>query len=194
LYGYSNILLLTYIEVAQTENLNLLIISGDATKKELSDRWNEIVIRNAQVNGVGIDDYEENLKTYAGLLADYETVRLSLLECMFVIDEDTLLYLASKGYRLDTSSASKYAESIQNCLQKSKNILTKLKTKFKQIQESSKDNQERVSSKTTIEEILANISVALGFSVDPHVTLARFNEYKKIVKKRSENNKHKRVA
>ena len=37
-----------------------------------------------------------------------------------------------------------------------------------------------------IETILAAISASLGFNVESTVTLARFNEYNKIIKKRIE--------
>jgi len=38
----------------------------------------------------------------------------------------------------------------------------------------------------TFEELMATLCVQLGFTVPDDITLARYNEYKKIIKKRSE--------
>ena len=192
LYGYDDILLTTYMEIAQTGNTNLLVITGSPTDKDIENAWEEIVKRNSQCNGFSLDEYLDNIKTYAKLLGDYGLVKLSLMQLMMVVDDEAIAFLESKGYRIDRSSASAYSASIQNALQKCKNIITKLKTRYNQIQQSNKDNEK--APKTSIEEILANISVSIGFSVGPDVTLARFNEYKKIIKKKYEASKMKKAA
>ncbi len=191
LLSYDTIELPVYLEIAQTSNYGLLVIEGRPSDKQLAEQWEAIVVRNSQANGFSLENYEDDLKTYAELLGTYEKVRLSLLECMFVIDNETIAFLEEKGFKLDRSSASKYAKSIQACLQKSKNILTKLKTKYNEIQASNTVDK-KAPVKTSVEEVLANISVSMGFNVEPTVTLARFNEYKKIVRKRAE--KSKRAA
>lgn len=187
LYDYDDIPLTLYIEIAQTDNLDLLTIKGKFKEQEMRDRWEAIVRRNSESSGVNVSEYEDNLKSYALLLADYQRVKLCLLESSMIVDDETIAFLKSKGYTLDKSSASKYFASIQGGLQKSKNILTKLTTKFNAIQQANEDQGK--AAKTSIEEVLANISVSIGFSVDASVTLARFNEYKKIVKKKIEASK-----
>lgn len=180
------------MEIAQTGNTNLLVITGGPSDKELAEGWEKIIKRNSQVNGLGLDNYLDNYKTYAQLLGDYEKVKLSLMQLLMVVDDDVIAYLKSKGYVIDTSTSSSYNKSIQNAMQKCKNILTKLKTRYNQIQQANKDNDK--APQTSIEEILANISVSIGFSVGMDVTLARFNEYKRIVKKRHEASKMKKAA
>ena len=192
LYTYDNILLTTYMEIAQTGNTNLLVITGTPTEKEIAEQWEKIVKRNSEVNGLGIGAYFDNIKTYAKLLADYEMVKLSLMQLMFVVDDDTIAYLQSKGYRIDKSGAKAYSASIQSALLKCRNIITKLKTRYNQLAQANQDGEK--VAKTSMEEVLANISVAIGFSVGMDVTLARFNEYKRIVKKRYEAQKMKKAA
>lgn len=176
------------MEIAQTGNTDLLVISGNPTDKEIQDNWEAILKRNSNQNGFNVDDHFDNVKTYGILLADYELVKLSLFQLMIVVDEDAILFLKSKGYRIDQSTATSYNQSINAALQKCKNIITKLKTRYNQIQQTIKDNQAAQGDKaqTSIEEILANLSAAIGFSIGVDITLARYNEYRKILKKRIE--------
>lgn len=193
LYTYDNILLTTYMEIAQTGNTGLLVVTGSPSDKQIQERWETIVKRNSEHNGFNLNEYQDNLKEYARLLADYELVKLTLLQICMVVDDDAELFLQSKGYRIDRSSASAYNESIQLALQRCKNILTKLKTRYNQIQQASKDNENQ-KAQTSIEAILANISAWLGFSVGSDITLARYNEYKKIIKRKHEASKMKKAA
>lgn len=195
LYTYDNILLTTYQEIAQTGNLGLLIITGKASEKDLTSQWEKIVQQNGRTNGYDADGYHENVKDYVRLLSTYQAVQASLLQLFISVDDEAILFLESKGYRIDKSSNAKFFQSIQNGLQKCKNVISKIKSKHLTITQYLKENKEKETPlKTSVEEMLANISTSIGFSVGPDVTLARFNEYTKIIRKRIEASKTRKVA
>lgn len=191
-YQYSNIKLRTYVEIAQTGNLNLLVISGYPTEQELLDKWENLVKDNAKANNDNsYSAYENNLKRYGKLIADYELVRLSLMKLILVVDDECLLYLKERGFKINTTTASGYAESIDAALKRSGSYLTKIKMKLNEMNESRVEADK--SQPKTIEEILGALSASLNFEITGDITLARFNEYKKIVKKKNERSKRQPV-
>jgi len=195
LYTYENILLTTYQEIAQTGNLGLLIIKGRPSEKELTTRWEQIAAENGKCNGYDSNGYHENVKDYVRLLATYQGVQASLLQLYICFDDEAIAFLESKGYHIDASTQSKYMESIQNGLQKVKNVITKIKSKYNIIAQYLKENKEKETPlKTSVEEMLANVSAQMGFSVNMDVTLARYNEYNRIIRKRIDAQKNRNVA
>lgn len=183
-WQYDNILLTLYLEIARTENYGLLVVAGRADDKEIYERWEAIVRLNSEANGVNVDDYEDDLKAYAKLLADYELVKLTLIELSFFVDDNLIAFLDSKGYKIDKSTATSYRKSLERAAQKSGNIVTKLRTKFNELKEQERDRKK--GKIVTVEEVLANISSELKFHVGLDITLARFNEYKRIIKRKNE--------
>lgn len=183
-WRYHNIALTLYLEIVRTENLDLLVVEGSPSDDELATVWEEIVKINSEANGTNVSDYEDDLKTYAKLLSDYELVRLTLIELTFIVDDSLIAFLESKGYKIDRSTATTYRESLTRASQRSRNIITKLRTKYNEIKEFERDRGK--GKIVTIEEILANISAEMKFHVGLDITLARFNEYKKIIKRKNE--------
>jgi len=188
LYSYDNILLLTYLEIANTQNLQLLIISGVPTQETLMKQWESILTKNAEyTNNLSFASYLNNLKSYGKLIADYEMIKLSLMKLVMVVDNDEIAYLKSKGYAISTATASGYAASIDAALKRSNSILTRIKMKqnemFSKVQEA--------KAPTPIEESLANISAVLGFDIGTDITLAKFNAYNKIAKRKIDAQKEK---
>lgn len=174
------------MEIAQTGNTDLLVITGNPSDKELQDAWEAIVKRNSQGHGE-TGNYMDNIKDYARLLADYGMVKASLLQLMLVVDDECIAFLDSKGYRIDKSTATSYRESIQSAMQKCKNVNTKLASKHNQIMRFIEENKNNTTPlKTSAESMLAQVSAAIGFSVGIDTTLARYNEYCKIIKKKIE--------
>lgn len=193
LYTYDNILLTNYMEIAQTGNTDLLVITGSPSDKEIQERWELIVKKNLEANGQSSDQLD-NIKDYVRLLATYIGVKASLLQLCTVNDDECITFLEHKGYRIDRSSHSAYVNSINANLQKVKNVLTKLASRNKLITESMKEADKTTPLMSSSESMLANISASLGFSVDSNITLARFNEYNKIIKKRIEAQKKPKAA
>lgn len=108
---------------------------------------------------------------------------------LFTIDTPTIEFLNKSGYKIETKTQELFEESLRKAFIKSDNINSKLKQKFNQIQNfneglvSKKENE--VGKSTGFEEKLAELSFEVGFSVDETITLARYNEYVKIINKRN---------
>lgn len=181
------------MEIAQTGNTDLLVITGSPSDKEIQERWELIVKKNLEANGQSSDQLD-NIKDYVRLLATYIGVKASLLQLCTVNDDECITFLEHKGYRIDRSCHSAYVNSINANLQKVKNVLTKLASRHKLITESMKEADKTTPLMSSSESMLANISASLGFSVDSNITLARFNEYNKIIKKRIEAQKKPKAA
>ncbi|MFN9913414.1 MAG: hypothetical protein ACK53L_12560, partial [Pirellulaceae bacterium] len=118
------------------------------------------------------------------LLSDYNYVRATLIQLMFVVDDNYIEELRNKGYRIDTTDSLKYAESISNALRRSENLITRMKMKSNEI--SDMIGRDGGSKGATFEEIMAGLSLALKFAVPEDIKLSRFNEYKKIISERNQ--------
>ena len=190
LYTYDSIPLTLYLEIAQTGNTDLLVISGTPTEKEIQSAWDEITRLNS--NSTGRTNHQlDNIKDYVRLLSKYQASQASILQLHLCVDDEALLYLASNGYRIDTSSNTAYRESLKSAQRKVANVLTKIESKYKEIMAAVAQADPDAPVQSGIETILAAVSASLGFNVESTVTLARFNEYNKIIKKRIEASKQK---
>ena len=148
--------------------------------------WEKIVSKNYETNGefdyVNYIDLQEG---FAHLLNEYNVVKAQLLKLSFVVDENIIEELRGKGYRIDTSSKSKYIESLNSALHRSDNIISRIKIKKSEINSLIED--ERTDDKPTFDSIVALVSMYLGFPIPDDIGLARFNEYKKLIKKKVNN-------
>lgn len=190
LYTYDSIPLTLYLEVAQTGNTDLIVISGNPTQKEIDAAWEEITRLNSNSTGKTNDNLD-NIKDYSRLLSKYIAVQASILQLYLCVDEESILFLASNGYKIDTSSNTAYRDTLKSAQRKAANVVTKIESKYKEIMASVQQMDPDAPAKSGIETMLASVSAALGFAVDSSVTLARFNEYSKIIKKRVEAQKNK---
>jgi hypothetical protein len=182
LYDYDTIPLSTYIEIAKTGNLYLLLKNIEEKElppfEELSEHWEKIVETNSIKSGsLEYQNYKDDVLSIHELLSQHVYIHAHIMRLLFVVDDDSIKYLNERGYRIDTKSASAYNKSILICLNRARNLKTKLETKEKQILEESK---KEVEEQQSIEQLLASISAALGFNIPENILLARFNEYHKI--------------
>lgn len=166
-------------------DLKKLLIKGKASEKELSEQWEKIIRRNYEVNG-GFDyiNYCDLIEGYARILAEYNVVRSLLIQLMFVVDDNYIAELEEKGYKIDTSNTIAYAESINRAFTRSENLITRLTMKSNEISEMIAE--QGGSKAASFEEIMAGLSLSLKFAVSEDITLARFNEYKKIINERNQ--------
>lgn len=187
LYDYDTIPLKVYIQIASTGKLELLLIKGENKTLEVyTEQWESIVKRNSDTTGTfDYDEYFQLLKSYALLMVDYTLSKALLISLSFNIDYEKLQKVRSLGYRIDTSNTLTYTTSLTNALRKCENLNTKLVAKRKEIDLLFKD---AVKNKTGFEEIIANLNYQLGFNVNEDITLARFNEYKKILNRKRKQN------
>jgi hypothetical protein len=194
LYTYENIKLRVYMEIAATGNLQLMIVKGVCDMDKCYDAYEDIIKRNYEIAGnYSFDNALDLKKTYAMLMADYIAVKAALTILLFQIDDDLIQWLGEKGYRVETELtdaerkagrkvSEKYETSITRCMRVSESINTRLKTKHLELEEMSEDNEGAMG----FEEIIASISAMLGFQVDKEITLAGFNQYQEIIKKRNQ--------
>lgn len=138
------------------------------------------------------------MQSYGHYLADYNLVKASLLKLvalnlevgivighneMFIQDDDLISDLRAKGYKINTTDKNTYCESISNAMHRAEHLVTRMKMKANEINEMMKDSGG--SQVVSFEEIIANLSFMLGFELPDNLTLARYNEYKKILKERN---------
>ena len=179
----------------ESGDLRLLIIEGEPTEKEAIEAWDKIIVKNNELNG-GYDfiNYVDTLQGYSITLAEYNLIKAMLLKLvalnieariniehddLFIQDEYLISELKKRKYKIDTSSASNFWKTLAEALQKSESIQTRLKIKIHELEEFTKGE----GTGTTFDELLANVSAALGFVIPDDITLARFNEYRKILKR-----------
>src|SRR5687768_7537487 len=80
-FGYSNVPLKVYMEVAATGNHRLLAINPKASEEELMEAWESIVKHNGikSNDSAGLESYKRESISYCKLLARFNYVRASLL-------------------------------------------------------------------------------------------------------------------
>jgi hypothetical protein len=162
-----------------------MVIDGDASAEQAFDAWETIIRRNSRLNGTAeFDSYLSELKGYAQYLADFNTIKAMLHRLLYVIDNEYIEYLKSRGYYINTTGARAYEESVYRCIQQSENIKSKIKSKVKLLE---KRNAE-AGPATSFEEIMASLCAALGFHVPDDLKLARYNQYLKLLKDRNKPN------
>lgn len=200
LLAYDNITLAKYLEVAASGNLGLLVVKGKFGNKELVAAWEAIVKRNADANeDSNYDLYLDNLKAYGEFVAEFNLVKAMLTQLCFEVDDDRIADLSELGYKIrktkyvdgkEVESATAYQESIQAAQRKSENLITKINSKFKELQLASKASSVEAP---TLGALLAQVSFGLGFNLPVDVTLSQFNEYKKLVKQKYDEQRNRKA-
>ncbi len=171
------------MEVCTSGDLSNLIISGRPNEIEKAEAWEAIVKENNEKNGSNAyTSYFEGIQNYYTLSNEYTMVRAMLIKIAMVVDWDTIKILNAKGYRINTKSSAKYAESIERAFKKSSNLMTRAKMKFNEINLLSAGTDGKGES---FEEVMANLTAMLKFVVPDDITLSRYNEYRKVIKNRS---------
>lgn len=168
------------MEISQSGNIRLL--GGSWRQNHLA--WEDIVSKNARASGsLEFLNVKKELRKLNLLRADYLVVKSALTKLNFVVDSETIELLKKRGYNIATTSASAYRQSLLAATNASNNILSKIAQKQKAIERSISNKDVQAP---TFQELIASLSIALGFSVSEDVKLAWFNESKKIIKKRND--------
>jgi hypothetical protein len=145
--------------------------------------WEKIVQKNYEVNG-GFDylNYKDTLQAYGRLVAEYNLIRCYLIKLVFMVDNDYIAFLGDRGYKIKTTNSIEYAESINACLIRSENLITRMTMKANELKQYIMESS---GDLTTFEGIMAGLSMSLGFEIKDDITLLRFNEYKKLINKKT---------
>ena len=199
-WDYDNILLRLYIHIAKTGEFFKLVRSGEADQVKCLELWEQLVKR--QEKETGLNKYNTLLtmsKAYLTFYNDHKTIRASLIRVALMnrqtvdisngsliwinlMDVDDLNYLDRKGYSVDLSSYDKVIESVTARLRKCENLISKAVSKKKELEKMLEGGHGKEEG--GFEQVMAQLNFALGFVVGEDVTLARFNEYQKILKER----------
>jgi len=167
------------MEIARTGNMELINNNSEA--------WEEIVRRNCIANEVHeYKNYIDAMRSLALLSNKYIAIKAHVDRLSIPvfgggeISGDSVLYLNSIGIEVDTTSKESYVASLLAALKKRENMMTRINMQRKELEKII--TQTKVTEEKGIEQILAVLSYNIGFPIGDNVTLARFNEYNKLVK------------
>jgi len=197
-WGYDDILLKLYIDIAKSGEFTKLIKCGAASSQDCLEIWENLIKRQEKETGSNqYNAYFQLLKGYALLMADHMTIRVSLIEIALsskvvpdgkvgmiwvpLYDVDDMLWLDRKGIKINTESHEKLIESVMIGLHKNENLVTKAEMKRKELERLFENRNEGESPGFI--ECIGRLNFQLGWSAcDDKITLALFNQYQKELK------------
>lgn len=169
------------MEIASTGNLSLMSKLG-IEDEGCEIAWGEVLKENSTTNSdLNYIHMMNDYKALGGLTRDFIMVRANLLKLSFIVDDEALDFLKRKGYSINLSSALAYSESLTAGIKRSEHLNTRIEMKRNEIVRKYK---RETAKPITFEEAIAELNVSLGFVVERDITLASFNEYRKILKNR----------
>jgi hypothetical protein len=183
LYDYGNILLRTYVEIANDGLIERLIIKGRPTSEELEEQWEKIIDENgkhSKDNSYSI--YQTLIYDYGCLIATQTVVSVCLemlefnLKYKRPIDFDIVEEVRNRGYKIETTPLA-FEKTLNSAKSKCKNLVTKLESKQKEIDRQFKDK----GASHTYDEVIGFLELALDRTVmdGDTITLAKYNVLKK---------------
>jgi hypothetical protein len=174
-----------FIQIASDGRFDALILSGKPSQDQIVKTWEEIIKQNSRVNGdFEYESFLQLLQGYAMLLAEYTIVRAMLLKLAFVIDFPMIREVRLRGYKLVLTDSLSYAESISVCMRRVDSLVTQARMKYNELQRNYGEKKGGTKN-ANFEEVMAGLSMSLGFSVEDTITLSRFNEYKKMINRKN---------
>lgn len=184
-----------FIDIADTGDYGKLIVEGSAATDETFEAWEKIIEESSKVNGNnGYRSYFDNIKHYNKLLRDFNLIKSALSILYFEVDTDLINFLKTKGYNINTSGRMAYENSLNASMLKSNNLITRIEMRYKEIIKATEQSKGSNQS-ASFESMMANLNYSLNLVETDNITLARYNEYMKIIRlknKESQNSKSKR--
>jgi hypothetical protein len=180
-----------YFEIVKTGNVLMLQKEGKANAEVCLELWDAILKKNSEHSGSG--RYRvilEQSKSYNGLLCDYITVKAMLTVLQYKPVNDYIEYLSLKGYRIPVDKGdNEYANALISAITKSDNLVTKIKSKQKEIESFGKGKDDNNDESLAI--TLVNLSYALGlnYTLTEDILLSQYNAWLKILKAKQSANK-----
>lgn len=178
LYSYSDILLKTYVEIANTGNIQLMIKSGSVDAEKLNEAWEAIIEENGKhTKNNSYNIYQNLIYDYGLLIAQHTVVSICLEMLTWKIDLDIVNEVRDRGYKIELGQ--KFESSLKSAKSKCKNLITKSESKKKEIERRFKD--EGTKSNPSYDEILGYLELALDRTImdSDTITLAKYNVLKK---------------
>jgi len=180
-YQYGDILLKLFIEIAESGDYRRLVLSGNPTDDQCLEAWEKIVEENGRHCGNnGYSNYLEDVRYYATMLWEYLFMRSAMTKLIYVKDYSLIVQIRELGYDFKMET---YMDSIYSISRKVDAITTRIKM-----------HQNKMALYATVDqrgnsfaETIVNLNMNLGWEVSDDITLAKYNEYCKTLKR---NNKH----
>lgn len=169
-------------------------MAGVATDEECARQWDKIIEKCAELNGgldyVGFIDLSQR---YGNLLKEYNIVKAWLTTLLFKVDDEIIRNLIERGYNIITTKdnpkydpnftlSKNYERSIHTALQRSENLVTKLKMTANELRLMA--GKEGGRKEMMFDEIMAHLQLR-GLKVEDDLKLSRYIELLKIINKSS---------
>jgi len=142
------------------------------------EAWEGVVREHEKANNSG--SYSKTIsmsRAMAKRYNEYIMVRAAVIALSFGYDAGLVKILESCGYKIDVKN---YANSLANILVRNDNNLTQVN-----VIRSELGLQHQRQVRIDFNEIIANLSAALGFNVRRNLRLAEYNSLVKVIKKRN---------
>lgn len=177
-YQYADIPLRVYFDIIESRNVLKVCKSGIPDLEKAAEAWEDLIRQNSEANGsFEYENYLTNVKTYGLLINEYLWIKGALSKLLFKVDKELIEELKRKGYKVSINPLE-YTESLIMCFRKVENLLTKTQSKAKEI-----EGMKGEPNKESFDSIMANLSYHWPGHLPEDITLARFNECIKILKR-----------
>ena len=181
-FSYEDITLKLFMAISESGNFKLVIKSGIATDSQCVAMWEKIVQDNNKVTGnQEYNSYLKSWRNYNRLLHEHISVRPNLVILCYALDFEAIKYVRSKGYLIDTTNSKTYADSLYRAIRKCDNLQTKIAMQLNDLERTQATTPRRSEN---FEALMAALSLELGYTVPDEITLARYNEYSKLIERR----------
>lgn len=189
LHRYETIPLKLYMEIAAEGDLKKLVIHGFASLDQCVEQWEQIIKKNSQESGsFEYDSYYQLLQGYWLLVAEHTIVKAHLLKLTTVVDWEAIQEVRARGYHISVDAG--YTESLNNALRKVENLVTKARMREQEIARMFAGPVP--GKRATFDEVMASLIAGMGFEISDKITLARFNQFRKILHERNKRAKEQR--
>lgn len=178
-YDYDTLPLRLYFRIVETKNFAL--IARGCVGVDVPRLWEDIVRRSERdTNSIVYLKRVEDLKALRDIIAEYIIVKASLIRLLYKPNRNIIADLHERGYSINLATSEDYAISVSNNLQTVNNLITQLEMKSHELAVDEVD-----LGTANFDSAMAGVSVALGFAVPDNITLRRFNEYQKLIRRKN---------
>lgn len=166
--------------MAETGDYRKLVKKEPATDEACMEAWEDIVKKNGENTGNNsYSSYFSDAVQYGQLLSEYLFMRAALTKLLYVIDFDLIQKVRDLSYTINLENSQRYADSLYATSRQVDNLATRIKMQYNRMALNTVDK-----TGGGFDEAIVNLNMALGMEVNDNITLARYNEYCKIIKKR----------
>lgn len=184
-YRYDDIPLKLFLDIAETNEFEKLVIEGEATLEYLIECWEAIIQRNSEENSsFQYQSYFSLYQGYSLLVAQEFNCKVMFMILSLKKDPVIIEELRKKGYKIDDTDDDSYSDSLAKAVSKSGALVTKIKSKKNELEKFSAVHHG--AKRDGYEDLIADLEFALGWTVGDNITLAKYNRLKKRAKQKAD--------